>query len=47
MRELAKCDGYDVTDGTFVLVRPDGYIGAISTSPDTIRAYLNRVTPST
>jgi 2-polyprenyl-6-methoxyphenol hydroxylase-like FAD-dependent oxidoreductase len=47
MRELTQCDGYDVTDGTFVLVRPDGYIGAISTSPDTIRAYLNQVTPST
>jgi 2-polyprenyl-6-methoxyphenol hydroxylase-like FAD-dependent oxidoreductase len=47
VRELAKCDGYDVADGTFVLVRPDGYIGAISTYPDTIRAYLNRVTPST
>lgn len=43
VRELAKCDGYDVTDGTFVLVRPDGYIGAISTSPNTIRTYLNRV----
>lgn len=38
---LRRCAGYDVAGGTFVLVRPDGHIGAISTSPHTIRAYLN------
>jgi hypothetical protein len=38
-------DGYNVTNGTFVLVRPDGYIGANQHVPDTIRVYLNRMTP--
>jgi hypothetical protein len=38
---LSVCAGYDVANGTFVLVRPDGYVGAISTSPHTIRAYLS------
>jgi len=32
-------DGYDVDAGHFVLVRPDGYVGAISPSLDTIARY--------
>lgn len=32
--------GYDVAPGTYVLVRPDGYIGAISESADTVVRYL-------
>ncbi|WP_225731440.1 MULTISPECIES: FAD-dependent monooxygenase [unclassified Nocardia] len=33
-------EGYDVASGTYVLVRPDGYIGAISESAAAIRKYL-------
>ncbi|MEV0671754.1 FAD-dependent monooxygenase [Mycobacterium sp. NPDC050441] len=33
---------YDVPVGTFVLVRPDGYIGAISARPEVIRDQLRR-----
>ncbi|GAA0590137.1 FAD-dependent monooxygenase [Kutzneria viridogrisea] len=36
---LAPCEGYDVTEGTLVLVRPDGYIGAISSSAEVIRRH--------
>jgi len=36
---LDALDGYDVEAGHFVLVRPDGYIGAISSSADTIAQY--------
>ena len=38
---LSACAGYDVDNGTFVLIRPDGHIGAISTTPHTIRSYLS------
>lgn len=31
---------YDIDDGTFVLVRPDGYVGVISDFVDTVRGYL-------
>ncbi|WP_460697574.1 hypothetical protein [Nocardia thraciensis] len=34
---------YDVSPGepgTLVLVRPDGYIGAVATDPDLVRDYL-------
>lgn len=33
---------YDVSVGSYVLVRPDGYIGAISTRPEVIRGQLSR-----
>ncbi|SDH86271.1 FAD-dependent oxidoreductase [Paraburkholderia phenazinium] len=38
-------DAYDITAGDWVLVRPDGYIGAIITGVDieTLEAYLARV----
>ena len=36
-------EGYDVADGDLVLVRPDGHIGVISSSLDTVRTYLHRV----
>ncbi|MFX0574540.1 FAD-dependent monooxygenase [Nocardia nepalensis] len=39
---MAACDGYDVADGTYVLVRPDGHIGAISESGEVIAKYLAR-----
>jgi 2-polyprenyl-6-methoxyphenol hydroxylase-like FAD-dependent oxidoreductase len=31
--------GYDVADGTFVLVRPDGYIGLITESAESVAQY--------
>jgi hypothetical protein len=33
---VGTLDGYDVHDGDFVLVRPDGYIAAITSSLETI-----------
>lgn len=39
---LSACDGYDVAVGTYVLVRPDGYVGAISESAEVIEKYLRR-----
>lgn len=39
----APLEGYDVDDGSLVLVRPDGYVGIIARSPDDVRAYLSRV----
>ncbi|MEX3646872.1 FAD-dependent monooxygenase [Mycolicibacterium porcinum] len=33
---------YDVPVGSYVLVRPDGYVGAISTRPEVIRDQLRR-----
>jgi hypothetical protein len=39
-------DAYDVKDGAAVLVRPDGYIGAITSQPAALAAYANRVMPS-
>ncbi|MGA3254477.1 MAG: FAD-dependent monooxygenase [Mycobacterium sp.] len=37
---------YDVKDGGAVLIRPDGYIGAITTRSAALAAYGNRVLPS-
>jgi 2-polyprenyl-6-methoxyphenol hydroxylase-like FAD-dependent oxidoreductase len=39
-------DAYDVKDGAAVLVRPDGYIGAITSRPAALAAYADRVMPS-
>jgi 2-polyprenyl-6-methoxyphenol hydroxylase-like FAD-dependent oxidoreductase len=39
-------DAYDVKDGAAVLVRPDGYIGAIASQPAALAAYADRVMPS-
>lgn len=39
---LALSADYDVPVGSFVLVRPDGYVGAISTRPEVIRDQLRR-----
>ena len=37
---------YDVKDGGAVLVRPDGYIGAITTQQAALEAYGNRLLPN-
>lgn len=34
---------YDASDGALFLIRPDGYVGAVSESTATIDAYLRRV----
>lgn len=34
---------YDITASTFILVRPDGYIGVMTESEETVRRYLTRV----
>jgi 2-polyprenyl-6-methoxyphenol hydroxylase-like FAD-dependent oxidoreductase len=47
VHEVPACAGYDITAGTFVLVRPDGHLGAVSNSPGTIRDYLAETTPAT
>lgn len=39
---LAPGDGYDVSVGSYVLVRPDGYVGTISTRPEVIRDQLRQ-----
>ena len=36
-------DGYDVKDGAAVLIRPDGYIGAITSRPVDLATYAARV----
>jgi hypothetical protein len=36
-------DAYDVKDGAAVLIRPDGYIGAITSRPRDLAAYAARV----
>jgi hypothetical protein len=36
---------YDVPDGTAVLVRPDGYIGLITSAPATLASYAERFLP--
>ncbi|HEY4057955.1 MAG TPA: FAD-dependent oxidoreductase [Kofleriaceae bacterium] len=36
-------DIYSLTPGTWVLVRPDGYIAAITNNPGTVERYLQRV----
>ena len=38
-------DAYDVKDGAAVLIRPDGYIGAITSRPADLAAYAARVMP--
>lgn len=38
-------DAYDVKDGAAVLVRPDGYIGAITSASAELAAYAHRVMP--
>ena len=39
-------DAYDVKDGAAVLIRPDGYIGAITARPAELAAYADRVMPN-
>jgi 2-polyprenyl-6-methoxyphenol hydroxylase-like FAD-dependent oxidoreductase len=41
--EVGALPGYDVEAGQLVLIRPDGYIGAITASLETLRAYLTRM----
>ncbi|MGY2062447.1 FAD-dependent monooxygenase, partial [Nocardia gipuzkoensis] len=36
---VTEAEGYDVAPGTYVLVRPDGYIGAITASAEVIRRH--------
>lgn len=36
-------DGYDIGDAQFVLVRPDGHVGAITSSVERVRAYVRQV----
>jgi 2-polyprenyl-6-methoxyphenol hydroxylase-like FAD-dependent oxidoreductase len=43
VEEVGALEGYDVEPGQLVLVRPDGYVGAISSSLETIRGYLYRL----
>ncbi len=38
-------DAYDVKDGAAVLIRPDGYIGAVTSRPADLAAYAARVMP--
>jgi hypothetical protein len=38
-------DAYNVKDGAAVLVRPDSYIGAITSQPAALAAYADRVMP--
>jgi hypothetical protein len=38
-------DAYDVKDGAAVLIRPDGYVGAITSRPSDLAAYAARVMP--
>ena len=39
-------NAYDVKDGAAVLVRPDGYIGAITSQPADLTSYADRVMPA-
>jgi hypothetical protein len=39
-------DAYDVKDGAAVLIRPDGYIGAIASRPADLASYAERVMPA-
>ena len=34
---------YDIHEPTLVLVRPDNYIGCVSTDPDDVTAYLKLI----
>jgi hypothetical protein len=38
-------NAYDVKDGAAVLIRPDGYIGAITSQPADLTSYADRVMP--
>ncbi|MCY1056790.1 FAD-dependent monooxygenase [Nannocystis sp. SCPEA4] len=38
-----RLEGYDVADGTLVLVRPDGHVGAITRSLAVVQAYLSKL----
>ncbi|WP_028921712.1 FAD-dependent monooxygenase [Pseudonocardia acaciae] len=40
---VARSEAYDVAGSALVLVRPDGYIGVITESVQTVRDYLGRV----
>ncbi|MGH3724249.1 MAG: FAD-dependent monooxygenase [Mycobacterium sp.] len=42
-QRLAPSPDYDVSEATLALVRPDGYIGAITESEESVRQYLARV----
>ncbi|CAM5275782.1 FAD-dependent monooxygenase [Mycolicibacterium aubagnense] len=37
--------GYDVPAGSYVLVRPDGYVAAMTDSADMVREQLRRFDP--
>lgn len=37
---------YDVNDGAAVLIRPDGYVGAVSSCPVALAAYADRAMPA-
>jgi 2-polyprenyl-6-methoxyphenol hydroxylase-like FAD-dependent oxidoreductase len=39
-------NAYEVKDGAAVLIRPDGYVGAITSQPAALAAYADRVMPS-
>jgi hypothetical protein len=39
-------NAYGVSDGATVLIRPDGYIGAITSQPTAMAAYAQRVLPN-
>ena len=39
-------DAYGVKDGVAVLVRPDGYIGAITSQPAELTTYADQVMPA-
>ncbi|WP_078313926.1 FAD-dependent monooxygenase [Mycobacterium sp. D16Q16] len=43
VQRITPSTDYDVTEPTLVLVRPDGYIGVMTESEETLRAYLARV----
>jgi hypothetical protein len=44
---LSACDGYAVAVGTYVLVRPDGYVGGISESAIAVRIARKGIESST
>lgn len=45
VRRVSPSAAYDVDEGTWVLVRPDGYIGVMSRHVETVLTYLERNTP--
>ncbi|WP_163513154.1 FAD-dependent monooxygenase [Fodinicola acaciae] len=44
--EVDAVDGYDVPAGSAVLVRPDGYVGLVTSSGAELAGYLRRVSPA-